>query len=68
MIFFDPVIMSVTFLSYDVEFPLEVDDEYWDQGFVQPPETPSRLSYFVCHLRLCEVIASTSEQTNAAAS
>ncbi|KAJ6561977.1 fungal-specific transcription factor domain-containing protein [Mycena capillaripes] len=42
--------------DYDVELPLEVDDEYWDQGFSQPPGKPSQLSYFVCHLRLCEIL------------
>lgn len=36
---------------------LEVDDVYWDRGFVQPIGKPSELSYFVFHLRLCEVRA-----------
>ncbi|KAJ7857657.1 hypothetical protein B0H14DRAFT_2578241 [Mycena olivaceomarginata] len=39
---------------YDAELPLEVDDEYWDQGFTQPPGKPSKLSYFICNLRLYE--------------
>ncbi|KAJ7303788.1 hypothetical protein DFH08DRAFT_903519 [Mycena albidolilacea] len=41
---------------YDVEMPLEVDDEYWSRGFVQPLGKPSQLSYFVCRSRLCEII------------
>ncbi|KAJ6512101.1 fungal-specific transcription factor domain-containing protein, partial [Mycena vitilis] len=41
--------------EYDVELPLEVDDEYWDQ-FKQPPGKPSQLSFFVCQLRLCEIL------------
>jgi hypothetical protein len=45
--------------SYDVELPLEVDDEYWSRGFVQPLGKPSQLSYFVCRSRLCEVIFRT---------
>jgi hypothetical protein len=45
-------------VRYDTEPPLQVDDEYWDQGFTQPPGKPSQLSYFVCDLRLCEVILS----------
>ncbi|KAJ7238811.1 hypothetical protein B0H12DRAFT_1237715 [Mycena haematopus] len=43
--------------EYDVDLPLEIDDECWDTGFVQPPGTPSQLSYFICHLRLCEILA-----------
>jgi hypothetical protein len=46
----------LTAIRYDVELPLEVDDEYWDSGFTQPPEKPSQLSFFACHIRLCEVV------------
>lgn len=40
----------------------ECDDEYWDTPnpdlmFVQPPDTPSILTGFVCYLRLCEILA-----------
>ncbi|KAJ6512659.1 fungal-specific transcription factor domain-containing protein [Mycena sanguinolenta] len=42
--------------DHDVEPPLEVDDEYWDRGFVQPMGKPSELSYFVSYLRLCEIL------------
>ncbi|KAJ6587119.1 fungal-specific transcription factor domain-containing protein [Mycena vulgaris] len=50
--------------DYDVELPLEVDDEYWEhpdpeQAFKQPPGKPSVLTYFVCHIRLCEILGST---------
>ncbi|KAJ7497502.1 fungal-specific transcription factor domain-containing protein [Mycena latifolia] len=50
--------------DYDVELPLEVDDEYWEhpdpeQAFKQPPGKPSLLTYFVCHIRLCEILGST---------
>ncbi|KAJ7725326.1 hypothetical protein B0H16DRAFT_1895115, partial [Mycena metata] len=41
---------------YDVDLALEVDDEYWDRGFVQPLGTPSLGSYFVCHSQLCEIL------------
>ncbi|KAF8214143.1 hypothetical protein K438DRAFT_1750212 [Mycena galopus ATCC 62051] len=44
-------------VSYDVEPLVEVDDEYWDRGFTQPPGKPSQLSYFVYQVRLCEVIS-----------
>ncbi|KAF7337009.1 Fungal-trans domain-containing protein [Mycena venus] len=42
--------------TYEVEPPLEVDDEYWDRGFIQPLDKPSQLSYFKYHLRLFEVL------------
>ncbi|KAJ7071863.1 fungal-specific transcription factor domain-containing protein [Mycena belliarum] len=42
--------------DYDVDLPLEVDDEYWKQGFTQPPGNPSVLSYFTCNMRLCEIL------------
>ncbi|KAJ6594114.1 fungal-specific transcription factor domain-containing protein [Mycena capillaripes] len=50
--------------DYDVELPIEVDDEYWEhpdpeQAFKQPPGKPSLITYFVCHIRLCEILGST---------
>ncbi|KAJ6457355.1 fungal-specific transcription factor domain-containing protein [Mycena sanguinolenta] len=40
----------------DIEFPLEVDDEYWEQDkAVQPPSKPSQLSYFNCSLKIHEI-------------
>ncbi|KAJ7175407.1 fungal-specific transcription factor domain-containing protein [Mycena filopes] len=45
--------------DYDVDLPLEVDDEYWDRGFVQPLGKPSVGSYFVYHARLCEILGDT---------
>ncbi|KAK7005716.1 Zn(2)-C6 fungal-type domain-containing protein [Favolaschia claudopus] len=50
--------------DYDCDLPLEVDDEYWEhpdpnQAFKQPPGKPSLLTYFVCHIRLCEILGST---------
>ncbi|KAJ7505464.1 fungal-specific transcription factor domain-containing protein [Mycena galericulata] len=41
---------------YDVEPPLEVDDEYWEEGFTQPLGKPSQLSYFVHCVRLWEIV------------
>ncbi|KAJ7804956.1 fungal-specific transcription factor domain-containing protein [Mycena olivaceomarginata] len=43
--------------EYDLELPLQVDDEYWGIGFIQPLGKPSQLSYFVYQLRLCEILA-----------
>ncbi|KAK7033440.1 fungal-trans domain-containing protein [Favolaschia claudopus] len=42
---------------YDVEFPVEIDDEYLDKGWDQPTGKPSQLSYFVCHVRLCRILS-----------
>ncbi|KAF7330158.1 Fungal-trans domain-containing protein [Mycena sanguinolenta] len=47
--------ISLPVEGYDVGLPLEVDDEYWDQGFTQPPDKPSQLSYFACDVRLSEI-------------
>jgi hypothetical protein len=49
-------------LSYDLGFPLEVDDEYWETGnaetdFKQPDNVPSKLSCFTQFLKLAEIIA-----------
>ncbi|KAF8168658.1 fungal-specific transcription factor domain-containing protein [Mycena galopus ATCC 62051] len=49
--------MGLHIEEYNTELPLAVDDEYWDQGFVQPPGIPSKMSYFVCHLQLCEILS-----------
>ncbi|KAJ7647924.1 fungal-specific transcription factor domain-containing protein [Roridomyces roridus] len=43
--------------EYDVDPPLEVDDEYWENGFVQPPDKPSALSFFVQLVRVSEILA-----------
>lgn len=45
-----------------MEYPLDVDDEFWDTGdpatdFVQPLDRPSKISVFVCLLKLVKVIA-----------
>ncbi|KAF7369298.1 Zn(2)-C6 fungal-type domain-containing protein [Mycena venus] len=51
--------MSLHTDDYDVDLPLEVDDEYWDRGFVQPLGKPSQLSYTVCYSRICEILGDT---------
>ncbi|KAJ7625968.1 hypothetical protein FB45DRAFT_1084769 [Roridomyces roridus] len=42
--------------EYDVPPPLEVDDEYWESGFVQPAGKPSALSFCVYFVRLFETM------------
>ncbi|KAJ7707151.1 fungal-specific transcription factor domain-containing protein [Mycena metata] len=43
--------------DYDVDLPLEVDDEYWDSGFNQPPGKVPFISFMLCHIRLSEILA-----------
>ncbi|KJA20730.1 hypothetical protein HYPSUDRAFT_42800 [Hypholoma sublateritium FD-334 SS-4] len=50
--------------DFDVEYPIECDDEYWEtddpeQAFKQPPGKPSRMTAFVCHLKLTEILVFT---------
>lgn len=47
--------------SFDIDYPLDVDDEFWETGnpetdFKQPPDKPSRMSYFVTILKLTRII------------
>lgn len=48
-------------LSFDVEYPVECDDDYWetpnpDDAFRQPPGKPSVITSFVLHLKLFEIM------------
>ena len=48
--------------SFDVDYPLDVDDEYWDTGnpqtdFVQPAGKTSRVSMFISTLQLGRITA-----------
>ena len=48
--------------SFDVDLPVECDDEYWENddpslAFKQPPNTPSKISYFNCLIRLNQILA-----------
>ncbi|KAK7006180.1 fungal-trans domain-containing protein [Favolaschia claudopus] len=40
----------------EVEPIQEIDDEFWERGFVQPLGKPSQLSYFSLELRLCDIL------------
>lgn len=52
-----------SFASFDVDLPMEIDDEYWenerdpDQAFKQPAGKPSALSYFVSLIKLIQILA-----------
>lgn len=48
--------------SFDLDFPVECDDEYWESddpqlAFKQPPGKPSTVSYFNCLLRVMRIHA-----------
>jgi hypothetical protein len=51
------------YASFDVDLPMEIDDEYWenehepDQAFKQPAGKPSVLSYFVSLIKLIQILA-----------
>lgn len=50
------------FASFDLEMPMEVDDEYWvhpdpEQAFKQPPGKPSKATAFNCLMRLNQILA-----------
>ena len=50
--------------SFDVDYPLEVDDEFWetadsDKAFQQPQNKPCQISAFNCTIKLCEILAFT---------
>ncbi|KIY72450.1 hypothetical protein CYLTODRAFT_344065 [Cylindrobasidium torrendii FP15055 ss-10] len=45
--------------DHDVDYPLECDYEYWENGFVQPDGTTSKVSAFVKMLELMEWMATT---------
>lgn len=51
--------------SFDVEYPVECDDEYWDhedpqKSFKQPPEMPCAISSFIHLIKLCEILSFSS--------
>ena len=48
---------SRSFYSFDLDFPLECDDEFWEDGFQQPSRKPSSIAFFNCYLRLLDILA-----------
>ncbi|KAE9409507.1 hypothetical protein BT96DRAFT_872143 [Gymnopus androsaceus JB14] len=53
---------AITSDNYDVEFPVEVDDVYWEQpgelAFKQPPGKPCQLAYWIQILKLISILES----------
>jgi hypothetical protein len=56
------LILKGIFSSYDVELPVDCDDEFWDHpdptlNFKQPSGKPSTTSFFHFYLRLHDILA-----------
>jgi len=50
--------------DFDIEYPIECDDEYWEtedpeQAFKQPAGKPCKITAFICLLKLCEILTFT---------
>ncbi|KAJ6499234.1 fungal-specific transcription factor domain-containing protein [Mycena sanguinolenta] len=45
--------------DFDLDMCLEVDDEYWEADFRQPPGIPCRFTYFNLWLKLAQIITFT---------
>ncbi|KAF9031340.1 hypothetical protein BDZ89DRAFT_948870 [Hymenopellis radicata] len=45
--------------DFDVQLPLECDDEYWEATppFTQPHDKPSRIHYLNLHIKLCDIMS-----------
>jgi hypothetical protein len=57
-----PAFLTLSAASFDLEFPLEIDDPYWgdEHGWKQPEGVPSTVSFFSHFIKLTQVIAFTS--------
>ncbi|KAF9568045.1 hypothetical protein CPC08DRAFT_487594 [Agrocybe pediades] len=52
---------SISDEDFDVDYPIECDDEYWETGdpdrdFKQPPGKPSTMASFLCLIKLYEIV------------
>ncbi|KAF9010743.1 hypothetical protein BDQ17DRAFT_1346842, partial [Cyathus striatus] len=43
--------------DFDLDLPVDCDDEYWDQGFIQPLGKPSTMSFFIYYIKLTDILA-----------
>lgn len=57
------ILLSLTSISsFDVDLPIECDDEYWENpdpetAFKQPPGKPANASFFICLIKLNQILA-----------
>ncbi|EAU91787.2 hypothetical protein CC1G_04555 [Coprinopsis cinerea okayama7 len=47
--------------DFDAELPLEVDDQFWNGTWKQPPDVPARVASFNQLIKLTQIIAFTSK-------
>ena len=50
------------FFSYDLDLPVDCDDEYWDdpdpeKRFKQPANKPSSVTAFILYIKLHQILA-----------
>jgi hypothetical protein len=60
--FCPPGLIFIWSCSFDIDFPVDCDDEYWEnldpeKAFKQPPNKPSKVSFFISYLKLNQVLA-----------
>jgi hypothetical protein len=52
---------ELTEISFDLDLPIECDDEYWEQpnglSFKQPQDKPSRMSMFIHVMRIQQLVS-----------
>lgn len=58
----DQTLRVLIYFRFDLELPVECDDEYWvaedsEDPFKQPAGQPSNISYFVAIIQLTNVLA-----------
>ncbi|KAJ7598633.1 fungal-specific transcription factor domain-containing protein [Mycena floridula] len=49
--------------DFDIGMPIDCDDEYWENpdpnlAFKQPPDKPSKISSFICYIRIADLLRS----------
>ncbi len=48
----------LTGFRFDIDYPIECDDEYWENdAFAQPKDTPSSISFFVQLMKLMQILS-----------
>lgn len=57
-------LMNSSSISFDLDQPSPVDDEYWESSlhnpaFSQPPDKPSLIDFFNCQLNLNRILSFT---------
>jgi hypothetical protein len=53
--------LTESFNSFDIDLPVECDDEYWDhpdpaKRFKQPPNKPSSATAFINYIKLLQIL------------